>query len=183
MMLRTISIQRSFDSLRNYTTIGSVENPQNRENAYADATPPYDNMYYRVFVAFAGGSYVFSKAARPGKSQVVLSDLVPIEKLAFQHLPIPVSGPGIHVYKGNENDVLLHLPEAGTKKYSLRIFDESNNQLFYLTKLHNTDLTIEKGNFKHAGWFWFELYEKGKLIEKNRIYISRDDKTEPASDR
>src|SRR5437773_10503945 len=52
---KIIDIQRSFDSLRNYVTFGSVLNPENRENGYAVAKPLFTNMYYRVFVAFDGG--------------------------------------------------------------------------------------------------------------------------------
>ena len=65
-----INIQRSYDSLKNYTTIGSVLNPQNFENGYADAAPPYNKMYYRVFVSFEGGTYVFSKVVRPVKEKL-----------------------------------------------------------------------------------------------------------------
>lgn len=65
--IANINIQRSFDSLKNYSTIGSVLNPMNTENGYTDSKPPYDKMYYRVFVAFEGGSYVITQSARPIK--------------------------------------------------------------------------------------------------------------------
>ena len=35
-------------------------------------------------------------------------------------------------------------------------------------------ITLDKANFLHAGWFWFELYEEGKLKEKHRFYIPKD---------
>ncbi len=62
-----ISIQRSYDSTKNYTTIGSVLNPQNLENGYADNTAPYNKMYYRLFISFEGGAYAFSNIVRPVK--------------------------------------------------------------------------------------------------------------------
>lgn len=62
--LSTINIQRSFDSLRNYSTIGSVLNPANRENGFADASAPYGRMYYRVFIGFENGSFVYSTPVR-----------------------------------------------------------------------------------------------------------------------
>src|SRR5438309_917962 len=65
--VKTINIQRSYDSLKNYSTIGSVLNPQNRENGFADTKPPYNKMYYRVFISFDGGAYQFSEPARPVK--------------------------------------------------------------------------------------------------------------------
>lgn len=61
----TINIQRSKDSLKNFVTIGSVLNPLNRENGYVDHKANAASMYYRVFVAFEGGTYLFSAAHRP----------------------------------------------------------------------------------------------------------------------
>ncbi len=52
-----IFIQRSFDSLKNFTTIGSVLIPQNKENGFPDNNPPYNRMYYRVSISFEGGTY------------------------------------------------------------------------------------------------------------------------------
>jgi len=62
--IQNILIQRSFDSTKNFTTIGSVLTPQNLENGYPDRLPPYDRMYYRVMVGFEGGEYVFGPANR-----------------------------------------------------------------------------------------------------------------------
>ena len=62
--LANINIQRSYDSLRNYTTIGSVLNPQNQENGYSDAAAPYNKMYYRLFIAFDGGKYLITTPVR-----------------------------------------------------------------------------------------------------------------------
>ena len=59
-VIATLNIQRSFDSLKNFKTIGEVLSPQSIENGYIDANAPYNKMYYRVFVAFEGGSYEYS---------------------------------------------------------------------------------------------------------------------------
>src|SRR5436190_14286470 len=62
-----ILIQRSYDSLKNYSTIGTVLNPQNKENGYTDVNPPYTKMYYRVSIVFEGGAYMISLPERPVK--------------------------------------------------------------------------------------------------------------------
>ncbi len=154
-VIKTINIQRSYDSLKNFTTIGEVMNPQKTENEYTDAKPPSNNMYYRIFIAFAGGNYVFSKVARPGRPD----------------LDNTSSYPSNYIYTGKENNVIVSLPYAETKKYLVKFFDDNNKLLFELNKLHDSKLIIEKVNFVHAGWFFFELYENGKLLEKNKINI------------
>ncbi len=201
----TINIQRSFDSLKNYTTIGSVLNPQNIENGYADIKPPYNKMYYRVFVSFDGGTYIFSKIERPVKEIMEITNtpdsnfpFLKRDYTAIQPKNDPkiknykiqpknqlpsintkteiITYPSSRIFTGKENNVILYLPEAGTKKYSVKFFEENDSPLFELTKIHEQFLIIEKVNFAHAGWFHFEVYENGKLIEKNKFYISKDGK-------
>ncbi len=63
--ISNLNIQRSNDSLKNFTTIGSVLNPMSKENGFVDRNAPNARMFYRVFVAFEGGTYIFSSAHRP----------------------------------------------------------------------------------------------------------------------
>jgi len=60
-----ISIQRSYDSLTNFSSIASVINPQNMINGYTDENPPYQHMYYRLFIGFDTGTYIFTASKRP----------------------------------------------------------------------------------------------------------------------
>ena len=176
----TINIQRSFDSLRNYVTIGSVLNPENRENGYADAKPLYTNMYYRLFIAFGGGTYTFSMSARPVKAIPGFTELSTADSIALFHIkPVTYTSSRIHI--GKDNNVILHLQDAETKKYLVKFYDADNSLLFALNKLHETDLIVDKVNFVHAGWFYFEVYDGGKLLEKNKFYIPNDEKTQSSS--
>ncbi len=70
-----IFIQRSFDSLKNFTTVGSVLIPQNKENGYPDNNPPYNRMFYRVSVTFEGGEYVIGPSARPEKQKKEIPEI------------------------------------------------------------------------------------------------------------
>lgn len=60
-----ISVQRSYDSTKNFTSIASVFNPQNTVNGYTDINPPYDKMYYRLFIGFDTGVYILTESKRP----------------------------------------------------------------------------------------------------------------------
>ncbi len=60
-----ISIQRSYDSTKNFTSIASVFNPQNTINGFTDLNPPYNKMYYRLFIGFDTGVYILSESKRP----------------------------------------------------------------------------------------------------------------------
>ena len=217
-----ILIQRSFDSLKNFKTIGSVLNPLNKENGYPDVNPPYNKMYYRLSISFEGGTYVIGPSVRPVKEiQVAIpeepymtepepelqpepgtqptapKDSVkkPATKQPEPNVRFPwqlnqsfdssviippkkdeITYPSNRVFTGRQNNVVIHLPEASVKKYMVKFFDEEERFLFELNKLHEEYLIIEKVNFKHAGWFNFEVYVNGKLIEKNKFYIGKDGK-------
>src|SRR5215211_5557487 len=63
-LVKQISIQRSHDSLKYYTTILSVADPNARQNGFADKKAPNDHMYYRLFVVLDKGQYYFTEAKR-----------------------------------------------------------------------------------------------------------------------
>src|SRR5580704_18456410 len=52
-----ISIQRSTDSLRNFTTLLTVPDPTLPENGAVDNKAPYPNFFYRLFIVFDHGQY------------------------------------------------------------------------------------------------------------------------------
>src|SRR3982751_5423679 len=60
-----ISIQRSFDSLRNYKTILTVPDPHVLQNGFVDAKSPTDFQFYRLFIVLDSGKYLFTKPRRP----------------------------------------------------------------------------------------------------------------------
>ena len=51
---------------------------------------------------------------------------------------------------------------------------EDKSLLFELKDIKEQVLLIDKANFQHAGWFFFEIYQDGALIEKNRFFIGKD---------
>lgn len=168
--LTTINIQRSFDSTKNFKTIGTMLDVENKRNGYADNKPPYNKMFYRVFLSFEGGTYLFTKSSRP------LIDTLKFlpEDLSIQNTVLPWFVPSTRVYTGADNNVIISLPDAEKKKYTLKFFDESGSPLFEINKITEPYLTLEKVNFSHSGIFNFELYDEGILIEKDKVYIPHD---------
>jgi hypothetical protein len=196
-----LSIQRSYDSVKNYTTIGSVLNPQNNENGYADANPPYSKMYYRVFISYEGGTYSFSKIKRPVKAaneEIAADSLHPflvkgnwaiqsnkdgkVKNMGIQpKSAVPavdnielITYPSHRIYMAKDNNIIINLPDAENKKYTVKFFTEDDTPLFELNKIKANYLIVEKVKFIHSGWFHFEVYENGKRIEKNKFLINKE---------
>jgi len=70
--------------------------------------------------------------------------------------------------------VRISLADFNNKKYSIRFYEDDDTFLFELKDLKEGSLMLEKSNFYHSGWFKSELYEEGKLVEKNRFFIPKD---------
>jgi hypothetical protein len=227
--IQNIFIQRSYDSLKNFSTIGTVLNPLNLENGYPDLTPPYDRMFYRVTITFENGEYEIGKSARPLIEPILLTDLdvtaipkkeikkeipktesniepaesydtsdieyvKPTEKLNPIRKTDSIRGvinleksiktdlkksietafPSLHIYSNKQNVVVINLQNTASKKYNLKFFDEKEKKVFEIKHIPDDYLFIEKSNFIHPGWFYFELYEDGILIEKNKVFLAKD---------
>lgn len=174
--LTTINIQRSFDSIRNFTTIGSVLDVANKRNGFIDSRPLALNMYYRIFLSFEGGTYLFTKSSKPVKdTSKVLPDFKEFQQSAVNTWFVPSK----LIYTGKDNNVIIALPDAGRKKYTIKFFEENGAFIFEVNKITEPYLTLEKVNFIHAGIFDFEIYENGVLIEKHKVYVPKDGKPVP----
>ena len=86
----------------------------------------------------------------------------------------PVWLPSVYVFTADDGNVSIVLPEFKAKKYHIRFFEENDTPIFQLQEVKESPLLLDKVNFLHSGWFKFELYENGKLIEKNKFLITRD---------
>jgi hypothetical protein len=184
--ITVLNIQRSYDSLKNYKTAGSVLSPQSRENGYADVNAPYNKMYYRIFVAFEGGTYAYSNIMRPIKDTAKFNNVAE-EKTPWLNLPKDsgfikppakptITYPSSLIFTAKDNNIIIHLSESNTRKYSVKFFDDAEKFLFEIKRVKEDYLIIEKVNFVHTGWFSFEIYEDGELLEKNKFQITKDPK-------
>ncbi|HEV2355627.1 MAG TPA: hypothetical protein VGR89_15370, partial [Puia sp.] len=61
-----ISIQRSADSLKYFTTLLTVPDPRLPENGAVDSRSPGPGWFYRLFIVFDNGRYLFTTSRRPG---------------------------------------------------------------------------------------------------------------------
>ena len=69
--VKGISVQRSYDSTKNFFSIASILNPQNSVNGFTDSMPPYNKMYYRLFIGFDTGVYILTPSKRPEVNTVI----------------------------------------------------------------------------------------------------------------
>lgn len=90
------------------------------------------------------------------------------------YIPREVFKPSVYVFTGKGGNVYVNLPDTDRRKYSIQFFDEQHQFLFRISQVKESPLIIEKVNFLQSGWYLFELFEEGRLMEKNKFYIPRD---------
>jgi len=86
----------------------------------------------------------------------------------------PVYRPSQFVFTDKDGNVVILLSRFADNKYAIKFFEEDNSPLFELQDVKESPLTLEKTNFQHAGWFYFELYENETLKERHKFFIPRD---------
>ncbi|MEP7231739.1 MAG: hypothetical protein ABI691_15865 [Ginsengibacter sp.] len=186
--ITNIGIQRSYDSTKYFTTIGSVLNVKAQSNGFIDAKAFLPAQYYRLFISFEGGTYLFTESHRPGLDtmKVIPNVTTEIGKPVQPTQPLlPVQNyfvPSREIYTGLDNNIVMSLPDADKKKYSVKFFEDDGTFLFEIKKIAEPYLTVDKVNFVHAGLFRFELFDNRVLIERHKFYIPKDGKPIPLLD-
>ena len=238
-----VSVQRSYDSLRNFQTIFSAQSPELPSNGFADnnVVPPF-KYFYRIFYVFEDGRYFFTKSKSVftstdnfslnnlsksprviiAKKDSVSNDLQSgitkkqpekffyvynrtkdsllclldtVNFIRFRDSVITktkdtleflsntvillkryvslIWKPSMYLFTNDAGNLKIKLPQANIHKYRIKILDETGSELFEIKNITDNELFLEKGNFFHAGWFGFELYEDDKLKEKNKFYLQK----------
>jgi hypothetical protein len=181
-LVKQISIQRSFDSLKNFKTILSVADPNSRQNGYADTKAPNNRVFYRLFVVLGQGQFFFTEAKKPVLDTFKTATNPVIEKIK-DTMSVGVKPgvpkrpdfvPSFYVYTNKDGYLFINLPDAEKKDYHIKFYEDDDSFLFELKNIKEPALTLDKTNFMHAGWFKFELYNDDQLVEKNKFYLAKE---------
>jgi hypothetical protein len=143
-------------------------------------------MFYRLYILLDKGFYMFSEARRPVLDTVNQRVAITTPRIGKfpnedsttlngHNRPANSFVPSLYVYTHRDGYVRVNLPdEEKPKKYSLKFFEEDNSPLFELKDIREKSFRIDKANFYHGGWFFFELYQDEKLLERHRFYLAKD---------
>jgi hypothetical protein len=172
--VKEIGIQRSLDSVLNFSTIDHASYPTQTRNAYLDNKPLPGKNYYRLFIVFTNGRYMFSKTVLALSDSTIRAD----QKLQYADIkddtkeaPKVTWHPSNYIYTTADGNVNIKLPDALQKNYSVKFYEPNGTFLFDIDHVKAPSLILEKAIFLHAGWFNFEIFENGALKEKWNLFI------------
>ena len=175
-VVKQITIQRSTDSLKRFASLQSIDNAMAKRNFFIDLKSKNQNYYYRLFVQLPEGQYFYTISKRAIKPIYVpigvTNTNINIGTDTANKLKAFV--PSEYIYTDKKNNVLLQLPDAENKNYTVTFYEEDGSEIFTLTKIPESSLILEKVNFGHSGWFNYTITLGGKVVERYKFYIARE---------
>ncbi|NOT52850.1 MAG: hypothetical protein HOP10_16455 [Chitinophagaceae bacterium] len=132
-------------------------------------------VYIKTDTIISEGKPVIVKAQPVVIGLVQRNDSVAVPNPVYNKTRVEAFTPSLHVFTNKDGYVRVSLPDdEKAKKYSIKFFEDNGTFLFELKDMKERDFKLDKTNFYHAGWFRFELYEEGKLLEKHKFYLEKD---------
>lgn len=123
-----LNVQRSYDSLKSYSTIFSAPSPELSQNGYTDTRKTTNRVYYRIFYVQQGGSYAFSKPKRAdGSSDYASSgDMTNLRDINNSSL--------LNTVPGDKRVVTVKVRDVVLKQFSINAFRNFRDSILRLTK-------------------------------------------------
>lgn len=145
--INQISIQRSKDSLRNFTTLMTVPDPHVPENGFVDSKAEGARMFYRIFILFGNSKYMFTKSKRAIAEKIVLPKAEPKPGLVKTTIKKPETKP----IAAAEKPPPVKLPEAKpapVEEEELIIPKIANARVFYPQDRNSMKKPVVSGSGK-----------------------------------
>lgn len=189
--IKSIAIQRSNDSIYNFTTIGYVKNTAKGAQAFVDGHPTPGKNYYRLYIAFSSDLTWYSNRVRifVDSMQLMQQAVMPpndslqkmVNTLSLGNNPSNVSSIPEYNYVRSQyvftnpftGHINIELPDTYDKQsiYSLAFYNDKDKKVLEIDKMSEPSLVLDKHNFQRKGIYKFELTKNRTLIEKGFITI------------
>lgn len=155
----------------------------NNDGKDAKDPKPVEKKYYRVYKTnkdslIASLEYKDYRKYRDSINRYTKDTLQYTENddevIVKPFVPKPVWKASSYVFTNEKGFIRIIIPQASQRKYRIVFFDEKNVEVLHIRHIKEADLVLDKSNFVHVGWYYFDLYEDEKLKEKNKFFISSD---------
>ncbi len=118
-----LNVQRSYDSLKFFSTIFSAPSPEIPQNGFTDTKKPANRVYYKIFYVLQGGQYFFSKAKRANGASNEASSSRDI-----------INANLLNIVAGDKRMVTIQIRNVVFKRISINAFRNFRDSVLHLTK-------------------------------------------------
>lgn len=190
--VKSILVQRSNDSVQNFTEIGSVPKLGAGVANFIDPLPQPGYNYYRLSIQFTSGiefktnliGISVDSAAIANRKQLpageslqklvnnsenidstaVLNKVKQVETVAYPKSKYVFTNP----FSGHIN---IELIDALTQKYDIIFYSLDNKEVLKIKRLSDPNIILDKRNFKKTGVYKFVLNKNTSEFDKGFITI------------
>jgi hypothetical protein len=128
-----LNVQRSFDSLKNFTTVYSATSPELPQNGYTDPRPATNRTFYRIFYVLEGGSYFFSHSKRAAGTTSVSVTATENPKDVMHERDL-TNGAFNNVIPGDKRMVSVKIKDMLYRRLSVNAFRNFRDSILRQTK-------------------------------------------------
>ncbi len=166
-----LAVQRSYDSVKKFSSVFSAESPELPVNGFSDKIVQGLKVYYRIFYVMEGGAYFFTKSKRPlgiGEVDIVAydskRDLLNEDLLdAVKDETFEKEG---EIYNGNK-PIHIQLRDNASKSFTFPQFKVFRDSI--LTKTNDTLYQVS------ADTVWLQEYvPQYEQLTSNYVFTDRD---------
>ncbi|MCW3080953.1 hypothetical protein [Segetibacter sp.] len=161
-----LNVQRSYDSLKNFSTVYSATSPELPQNGYTDPRPATSRTFYRIFYVLEGGSYFFTRSKRAtGATSVAVTTTDNSRDLG--NARDLTNGAFNNVVPGDKRIISIKIKDSIFKKLSVNAFRSFRDSIVRQTK--DTIYSINDSVIGVSPYVVVEVFKTSSYI-----YITRD---------
>jgi hypothetical protein len=192
-IVKQITVQRSTDSVRRFASISTDSTPMNRRGYFVDKKAKMVDYYYRIFIQLPEGKYLYTVTQKVKREWLMPRIILPknirrgivfdsirgvyIDSL-YNIVDTLVVSTGLkpfvasdYIFTDKKGNVLVILPNADTRNYSIQFFDENERQVLQVPNVKESNLILERYNFYKSGWYNFSIKDGERIIEQHKFYL------------
>lgn len=186
--VKSIAIQRSGDSVKNFITIGVINNPRKGPHTFVDERPMVGRNNYRLFILFSGEVEWYSNLYKATIDSASLAKPIAAKPNAgtpATNTTMPQSGnatapaatdffytPSTQVYSNPyTGHININLKDALSRKYSIRFYDPKKDEVLRVSRVSKPMLVLDRNNFQSPGTYHFQLFDGSTVVETGYITI------------
>lgn len=186
--IKSIAVERSADSVVNFTTVGYVASVKKGAASFVDAHPLVGRNWYRLQIVFSSGMEWISNLNSVEVDSAAIANRKPLppsdslQKLVntgtvvntavineIKTVELPKSQYVFtNPFTGNVN---IEIQDAFKETYSLFFYDQNDKEVLHIPRINDKVVILDKRNFQTTGLFKFKLFKNKEAFDKGVINI------------
>ncbi|KAA5536956.1 hypothetical protein F0919_04590 [Taibaiella lutea] len=184
--IKSIAVERSNDSVLNFTNIGYVASVKKGAASFVDAHPMVGKNWYRLQIVFSSGmewisnlgtievdsSAIANRKPLPPSDSLqkiinatgntaVINEIKTVEMPKSQYV---FTNP----FTGNIN---IEIQDALKETYQLFFYDQNDKEVLRIPRINDKIVILDKRNFQTTGIFKFKLLKNKEDFDKGYVTI------------